>query len=92
MKMIRKRTAKALVLIVLIVSVLSLGGCVKKYSRNDIKSYAKRITGRTNLTVSEDYQEIQEDEEGYLDHLWTLVDEDSKVTFHVLDDYYWALE
>ena len=79
--MIRKRTA-----------VLSLGGCVKKYSRNDIKSYAKRITGRTNLTVSEDYQEIQEDEEGYLDHLWTLVDEDSKVTFHVLDDYYWALE
>lgn len=90
--MIRKRTAKALVLIVLIVSVLSLGGCVKKYSRNDIKSYAKRITGRTNLTVSEDYQEIQEDEEGYLDHLWTLVDEDSKVTFHVLDDYYWALE
>lgn len=92
MKIIRKRTAKAFIFIVLIVSVLSLGGCVKKYTRNDIKSYAKKITGRTNLTVSENYQEIQEDEEGYLDHLWTVVDEDSKVTFHVLDDFYWALE
>ena len=90
--MIRNRTAKVFVLIVLIASVFSLSGCVKKYTRSDIRSYARKITGRPNLTVSENYQEIQEDEEGYLDHLWTLVDEDSKVTFHVLDDYYWALE
>ncbi len=76
----------------LIILTFLLGGCVKKYSRSDIKSYAKKISGRDNLTVSEKYQEIQEDEEGYLDHLWTVVDEDSGVTFHVLDDYYWALE
>lgn len=80
------------VLLVLIVLALALGGCVKKYSRGDIKSYAKKIAGHKNIQVSEGYQEIQEDEEGYLDHLWTVTDEDTGITFRVLDDYYWALE
>lgn len=86
------RPAAVFVLLGLLFLASILGGCVKKYSRSDIKSYAKKISGRSNLTVSENYQEIQEDEEGYLDHLWTVVDQDSGVTFHVLDDYYWALE
>lgn len=89
-KILRPVTVTAVLILIVLTSFL--GGCVKKYSRGDIKSYAKKISGRDNLTVSEKYQEIQEDEEGYLDHLWTLVDEDSGVTFHVLDDYYWALE
>lgn len=89
---INKRTGKAAVLLISILTVFVLGGCVKKYSRSDIKQYAQKLTGRSNLTVSENYQEIQEDEEGYLDHLWTVYDEDSHITFHVLDDYYWALE
>ena len=54
--------------------------------------YARKLTGREHLSVSEGYVEIQEDEEGYLDHLWTITDEDSGVVFHILDDYYWALE
>ena len=77
---------------ILIAAALLLSGCVKKYTRSDIKSYARKITGHRELTVSEDYEEIQEDEEGYLDHLWTVTDEESGITFHVLDDYYWALE
>ncbi|MBR3187629.1 MAG: hypothetical protein IKF59_06295 [Lachnospiraceae bacterium] len=89
---INKRTVKAAVLLISILTALALGGCVKKYSRSDIRSYAQKLTGRSNLTVSENYEEVQEDEEGYLDHLWTVYDEDSGITFHVLDDYYWALE
>ena len=50
--------------LVVILSVL-LSGCVKKYYQSDIKSYAKKLTGRSNLSVSEGYVEIQEDEEGY---------------------------
>lgn len=69
-----------------------LSGCVKNYVRSDIKRYAVKLTGHSNVTVSEGYREIQEDEEGYLDHLWTVRDDDSGVVFHVLDDYYWALE
>ena len=78
-------------LILLLAALLSCG-CVKKYSRSEIASYAGKLTGRKNLTVSEGYQEIQEDEEGYLDHLWTVTDEDTGMVFHVLDDYYWSLE
>ena len=96
MKSIKERTAEtgaaALILLLLAVSAILLGGCVKKYSRNDIRAYARKITGLKNLTVSEQYEEIMEDEEGYLDHLWTVTDEDSGITFHILDDYYWALE
>lgn len=88
----RKRTISAGVLLILIASALLLSGCVKKYTRNDIRSYARKITGHRELTVSETYKEILEDEEGYLDHLWTVTDEESGITFHVLDDYYWALE
>ena len=73
-------------------AALLLTGCVKKYSRGDIGAYAKKMTGRSSLTVSDSYTEIQEDEEGYLDHLWTITDEENGITFHVLDDYYWALE
>lgn len=77
--------------LVVILSIL-LSGCVKKYYQSDIKSYAKKLTGRSNLSVSEGYVEIQEDEEGYLDHLWTVTDDDTGMEFHILDDYYWALE
>jgi len=77
---------------ILLLVILLSAGCVKKYGRSDIASYAGKLTGRKNLTVSEGYQEIQEDEEGYLDHLWTVTDEDTGMVFHVLDDYYWALE
>lgn len=80
------------VLIAVLAAALLLGGCVKKYTRGDISSYAKKITGSGHLKVPEGYREIQEDEEGYLDHLWTITDEENGVTFHVLDDYYWALE
>ena len=88
----KKRTIAAGVLTILIASALLLSGCVKKYTRSDIKAYARKITGHRELTVSETYKEILEDEEGYLDHLWTVTDEESGITFHVLDDYYWALE
>ncbi len=79
------------VLPLLLIALLA-AGCVRKYVRSDIRSYARKLTGRSNLEVSEGYREIQEDEEGYLDHLWTVTDRDSGVVFHILDDYYWALE
>ena len=88
----KKSMIAAGVLMILIASALLLSGCVKKYTRSDIKAYARKITGHRELTVSETYKEILEDEEGYLDHLWTDTDEESGITFHVLDDYYWALE
>ena len=88
----KKSMISAGVLMILIASALLLSGCVKKYTRSDIKAYARKITGHRELTVSETYKEILEDEEGYLDHLWTVTDEESGITFHVLDDYYWALE
>lgn len=86
--------SKRILTILAIAALLTvmLGGCVKKYYQEDIKSYARKLTGREHLSVSEGYVEIQEDEEGYLDHLWTITDEDSGVVFHILDDYYWALE
>ena len=74
-------------------AALLLTGCVKKYGRGDIASYAKKLSrAGSSVTVSEGYVEIQEDEEGYLDHLWTVTEDDSGISFHVLDDYYWALE
>ena len=85
-----KRILAVLPLVVILLILLS--GCVKKYYQSDIKSYAKKLTGRSNLSVSEGYVEIQEDEEGYLDHLWTVTDDDTGMEFHILDDYYWALE
>ena len=88
----KKSMIAAGVLMILIASALLLSGCVKKYTRSDIKAYGRKITGHRELTVSETYKEILEDEEGYLDHLWTVTDEESGITFHVLDDYYWALE
>ncbi len=88
----KKSMIAAGVLMILIASALLLSGCVKKYTRSDIKAYARKITGHRELTVSETYKEILEDEEGYLDHLWTVTDEESGITFHVLDDYFWALE
>ena len=88
----KKSMIAAGVLMILIASALLLSGRVKKYTRSDIKAYARKITGHRELTVSETYKEILEDEEGYLDHLWTVTDEESGITFHVLDDYYWALE
>ena len=87
------RAGRVAVTVLVTLSILVLaGGCVRKYVRSDIASYAKKLTGRSSLRVSEGYQEIQEDEEGYLDHLWTVTDEESGIVFHVLDDYYWALE
>ena len=80
------------VLAIAVMLTFMLSGCVKKYYQEDIKSYARKLTGREHLSVSDGYVEIQEDEEGYLDHLWTVTDEDSGVVFHILDDYYWALE
>lgn len=85
-----RRIMTALPLLALM-SVL-LCGCVKKHYQADIKSYVAKKTGRDSLVVSEAYQEIHEDEEGYLDHLWTVTDEGTGMVFHVLDDYYWALE
>ncbi|MDO5132766.1 MAG: hypothetical protein Q4D81_07270 [Eubacteriales bacterium] len=72
--------------------MLLLSGCVRKYGRSEIASYVRRQTGRSSMIVSEGYREIQEDEEGYLDHLWTVTDSDSGTVFHVLDDYYWTME
>ena len=71
----KKSMIAAGVLMILIASALLLSGCVKKYTRSDIKAYARKITGHRELTVSETYKEILEDEEGYLDHLWTVTDE-----------------
>ena len=46
---INKRTVKAAVLLISILTALALGGCVKKYSRSDIRSYAQKLTGRSNF-------------------------------------------
>jgi len=81
-------TAAALLLL----TAVLMSGCVRKYTRGDIGSYAKKISRKGSVTVSEGYREIQEDEEGYLDHLWTVTEDESGIKFHVLDDYYWALE
>lgn len=77
--------------LVLLAAVL-MSGCVRKYTRGDIGSYSKKLSRKGSVTVSEGYREIQEDEEGYLDHLWTVTEDESGIKFHVLDDYYWSME
>lgn len=73
-------------------SAFLLGGCVRKYTRGEIRAYAMKETGRSGIEVADGYREIQEDEEGYLDHLWEVTDKESGIVFHVLDDYFWSME
>ena len=80
------------VVLILLAAALLCQGCVKKYTAGEIKSYASKEAGHNDLTVPNEYREILEDEEGYLDHLWTVTDNTDGIVFHVLDDYYWAME
>lgn len=76
--------------IILSVSSLFLFGCTTKYERSDIEEYVKGI-GLTNFKVSKNRTEM-EGEDGYTDYLWEVIDKDSGITFHVLDDYYYGGE
>ena len=75
------------VVLILLAAALLCQGCVKKYTAGEIKSYASKEAGHNDLTVPNEYREILEDEEGYLDHLWTVTDNTDGIVFHVLDDY-----
>lgn len=78
-------------LLLAVVCVLCLTGCVTEYDRNDIKAYAEEQLGLEHCKVSRNYQGV-ENWEGYTDHVWTVMDKDNQVEFHVIDHFTWAGE
>lgn len=68
----------------------SLGGCVKDYTRKDIKKYVRNQCGIWLFAASVKPEESM-GEDGYTDLMWTIY-RPNKLHFHVLDDRYWGLE
>ncbi len=67
-------------------------GCIKEYTRDDIKKYVKEECELNKFNVSKEPVEI-EDKEGYTDLLWTItLKGDEGLKFHVLDDHGWGME
>lgn len=73
------------------VSLISIIGCTKNYDRNDIINYVNEELKIMDIQVSKTYKEII-DEEGYTDKIWTVLDKENNITFHVLDDFYYGME
>ncbi len=84
---------KILLIAILIVLLMSsFSGCVKDYTKKDIRRYIIGQYGFDNFTVVEGPKEV-EGEDGYTDLLWTLqTNTEDKIVFHVLDDRSWKLE
>lgn len=85
----KMKTIKNSIFLIIII-LLSLTACTKKYGRNDVEKYVRDTLGLKGFTVSRTCQDIV-DSEGYTDHLWTVTESDGTV-FNVLDDYYYSLE
>lgn len=73
-----------LVLVLFVVFLLT--GCAEDYNRSDIKNYVKENYSLSDFKVSRTYEEV-EGEDGNIDRLWTVEDEEHNITFRVLDDY-----
>lgn len=69
---------------------LTLSGCIKEYDTKDAVDLIRENYGFKPRTQDDGVD--FEDEEGYTDTLWTMVDAANDVTFHVLDDHYWGME
>ena len=74
---------KVLIFIVLFIFLLS--GCTKKIEKKDIANYINDKLKLNNYVIN-GYEEII-DSDGYKDYLWTIKDNDTNITFHILDDY-----
>ena len=74
---------KVLIFIVLFIFLLS--GCTKKIEKKDIANYINDKLKLNNYVIN-GYEEII-DSDGYKDYLWSIKDNDTNITFHILDDY-----
>lgn len=75
----------------LIAGILFLTGCTTNYKREDIEEYVQRQFGLKDFAVSEEYR-ICADDDGYDDKIWSVKDNHTGMTFHVIDNYYWSTE
>ncbi len=84
---------KVILAIILITGlILMLSGCTEEYTRKDVRNFIIAKYGFDNFSVSEEPEEV-EDEDGYNDLLWTItIDSEEKIVFHVLDSYSWQFE
>lgn len=71
--------------------VLFLCGCTTDYKRKDIKAYVKKNHNLTSAEISNDYEEVI-DNNGYIDKLWQVYDSENDISFHVLDNYFYSYE
>ena len=75
---------------VIITIVCFFWGCdsnIVKYQENDIEKYVKDGLHLNDFTVSSNYESVC-DSDGCSNKMWTVVDNENNVTFHVNDDYY----
>lgn len=77
--------------LLMLVSLILITGCTKNYDIKDIKKYVNENLKIRNIEVLNTYQEII-DEDGYTDKIWTVIDKENNITFHVIDDYFWGME
>ena len=88
---------KRVFLVLILVCVVLITGCTKKYDNGDIKEYVKELdvfkTSSNTFKVSkESFFVVGED--GYKDNIWTVnakIDGE-KIVFYVIDDYYYGSE
>lgn len=75
---------------VIITIVCFFWGCdsnIVKYQENDIEKYVKDGLHLNDFTISSNYESVC-DSDRCSDKMWTVVDNENNVTFHVYDDYY----
>lgn len=80
--------------LLLIMMVVLLAGCTTDYERSDIEAYVQKNCPISHFSVSQAAEPVK-DSDGYTDYLWTVefqTRDGDKLTFHVLDDYYWGME
>lgn len=78
-------------LMLLAAGVLFLGGCTTEYEMGDIEQFVTKELKIKNSTVYLNTREV-EGTDGYLDEVWTVLDETNNVKFHVINDYRWGME
>lgn len=85
-----------LIFLSLTILIIGVTGCVKNYSRSDIKRFVRKQYNMRHVEVSKTYEEVNiymdPDYDNYTHKLWTITDKKNDLTFHILDHYEYSNE
>ena len=86
-----KKSMHFILAILCFICTMSFSGCTVNYTREDIIQYAKEKYNLKKVFVSEEPVQFKDDD-GYTDKIWTVIDEERNIVFHVKDDFRYGSE